>query len=201
MEAHHYCNQVNEEFAQCVLFDGNGESARMNGIEYIVSEALFESLPLDEKKYWHPHNYEILSGQLVAPGIPDLAEHAAMARKMNSYGKTWHVWNAGSHGAAGDALPLGEPKLAWSFNRDGEADPRLLAARAERLGLRSAETREKRQDLVAAARPQCGVDALRARFSGPTAPVPGVNARVEGCPTEDSPPAAHAPEHPPESKE
>jgi hypothetical protein len=22
-EAHHYCNQVNEDFAQCVLFDGN----------------------------------------------------------------------------------------------------------------------------------------------------------------------------------
>ena len=23
MEAHHYCQQVNEDFAQCVLFDGN----------------------------------------------------------------------------------------------------------------------------------------------------------------------------------
>src|SRR4051812_24203308 len=23
MEAHHYCNQANEDFAQCVLFDGN----------------------------------------------------------------------------------------------------------------------------------------------------------------------------------
>ena len=27
MEAHHFCDQVNEEFAQCVLFDGSGESA------------------------------------------------------------------------------------------------------------------------------------------------------------------------------
>ena len=24
MEAHHYCNQANEDLAQCVLFDGNG---------------------------------------------------------------------------------------------------------------------------------------------------------------------------------
>ena len=24
MEAHHYCHQVNEDFAQCALFDGNG---------------------------------------------------------------------------------------------------------------------------------------------------------------------------------
>src|SRR5699024_6639278 len=23
MEAHHFCNQVNQDFAQCVLFDGN----------------------------------------------------------------------------------------------------------------------------------------------------------------------------------
>src|SRR4051794_10327509 len=40
MEAHHYCHQVNEEFAQCVLFDGNTETAQMNGVEYIISEKL-----------------------------------------------------------------------------------------------------------------------------------------------------------------
>jgi hypothetical protein len=42
---------------------------------------------------------------------------------MNSYGKTWHTWHTGRHdGEPGDALPLGDPKLMWSFNRDGEAD-------------------------------------------------------------------------------
>lgn len=186
MEAHHYCNQVNEEFAQCVLFDGGGEAARLNGIEYIISERLFETLSLEEKKYWHPHNYEILSGQLVAPGIPDAAEHAAMAAKMNSYGKTWHTWKGG-HGGPGDALPLGDPQLAWSFNRDGEAAPGLVAERDERLGLRTGDAREKRQDLVAAARPQCGVDVLRARFPGETAPIPGASARTGGCPEEGTP--------------
>src|SRR5690606_10567211 len=44
MEAHHWCMQVNEDFAQCVLFDGNTESANLNGVEYIISEKLFESL-------------------------------------------------------------------------------------------------------------------------------------------------------------
>ena len=34
MEAHHYCNQANEDLAQCVLFDGNTAEARMLGIEY-----------------------------------------------------------------------------------------------------------------------------------------------------------------------
>ena len=70
MEAHHYCNQVNEDFAQCVLFDGNTTNANMNGVEYIISETLFNGLPEAEKKYWHPHNYEILSGELVGPGSP-----------------------------------------------------------------------------------------------------------------------------------
>ena len=29
MEAHHYCHQVNEDFAQCMLFDGNTAKANM----------------------------------------------------------------------------------------------------------------------------------------------------------------------------
>jgi len=88
MEAHHFCTQVNEDFAQCVLFDGNSEDAKLTGIEYIISERLFETLPEEEKQYWHPHNYEILSGQLVAPGLPDVAEIELLDSKMNSYGKT-----------------------------------------------------------------------------------------------------------------
>ena len=29
MEAHHYCKQVNEDFLQCVLFDGNTDEANL----------------------------------------------------------------------------------------------------------------------------------------------------------------------------
>ena len=66
MEAHHFCRQVNEDFAQCALFDGNSEDANLNGIEYIISARVFDQLPVEERPYWHPHNGEILSGQLVA---------------------------------------------------------------------------------------------------------------------------------------
>jgi len=31
VEAHHYCHQVNEDFAQCVLFDGNTAKANLKG--------------------------------------------------------------------------------------------------------------------------------------------------------------------------
>ena len=153
MEAHHYCHQVNEDLAQCVLYDGNGEKANLNGIEYIISEKLFDTLPPEEKKYWHPHNYEILSGQLVAPGIPDAVEHKLMAGKMSSYGKTWHVWKTGGFEQPADALPLGEPHLAWSFNRDGEAKAGLVSARDEKLDVNTAGKRESRADLVAKAKP------------------------------------------------
>jgi len=70
MEAHHFCRQVNQDFLQCVIFDGNTKDANLIGIEYIISERLFDGLPADEQELWHPHNYEILSGQLVAPGLP-----------------------------------------------------------------------------------------------------------------------------------
>lgn len=126
MEAHHYCRQVNEDFLQCVLFDGNTKEANLIRVEYIVSERLFESLSEDEKAYWHPHNYEILSGQLVAPGLPDAAERAFVELLVNSYGKTWHTGHTGRHdGQPGDRLPLGEAKLMWSFNADGENDESL----------------------------------------------------------------------------
>lgn len=185
MEAHHYCHQASDEFAQCALFDGNGKEARLNGVEYIISERLFDTLPADEKKHWHPHNYEILSGQLVAPGIPGPVEHQVMADKINSYGKTWHVWRTGAHGQAGDPLPFGDPHLAWSFNRDGEARPGLVEARDEGLGVDTAEKKRGRQDLVAKAKPQCGVDALRGKLGGAASDLlPGVAARDAGCPQE-----------------
>ena len=173
-EAHHFCRQVNQDFAQCALYDGNTKDANLTGIEYIISERLFSELLAEEKQYWHPHNGEILSGQLVAPGIPAVAEKELMRTKINSYGKTWHTWNTGHAGMPGDRLPLGTPQLAWSFSRDGEINPGLTEERDRRLGISTAEKRAERQDLVPLAKPQEGVDRLSGRFDRPTQPIPGV---------------------------
>ena len=100
-----------------------------------------------------------------------------MKAKMNSYGKTWHVWHTGAPGEAGDALPLGPAMLAWSFNRDGEARPGLVEARDKRMRIDTADKRQQRAALAAVARPQQGVEALRAAF--PQAlPLPGVVDRA-----------------------
>jgi hypothetical protein len=164
MESHHFCDQVNEDFAQCVLYDGNTAGARLHGVEYIISKRLYGSLPADERAFWHPHNYEILSGQLRMPGLPDAAEEEALKRKINSYGKTWHFWMTGVHGRPPDGLPLGPPHLAWSFNHDGEADPAMVRARDERMDLDTAAARRARADLTPLARPQGGVDAIADAF-------------------------------------
>jgi hypothetical protein len=174
MEAHHYCNQANEDFAQCVLFDGNTADARLTGIEYIISEKLYGTLPPAEKAYWHPHNYEILSGQLRMPGLPDVAEKEALKGKINSYGKTWHTWMSGMWQRQNDQLPLGPPRLHWSFNYDGEAAAGMVEARDERMDLRTADARADRADLASLARPQGGVDALKERLPGAKGTVDGV---------------------------
>lgn len=179
MDVHHFCRQVNQDFAQCALFDGDSKDANLNGIEYIISEKLFETLPKGEKQYWHPHNYEILSGTLVAPGIPQVAEKELMQDKINSYGKTWHTWNTGTGTQSPDELPLGEPKLAWSLNRDGEADPNLLKRREERLGIDHDAIRENRGALQERAHPQRGVDALKGEFGRETQPIDGVEEKPD----------------------
>ncbi len=181
MESHHYCDQVNEDFAQCVLYDGNGEGARLHGIEYIISERLYATLPESERAYWHPHNYEIFSGTLRMPGLPDVAEKEAMRGKINSYGKTWHLWKTGVHGQSPDSLPLGPAHLAWSFNHDGEAYPEMIAQRDQRMDLSSPDARADRADMADLARPQGGVNAMADRFPGASGAPTGVeDAGISG---------------------
>lgn len=159
MEAHHYCHQVNEDLAECVLYDGNTRDANLVGVEYIVSERLFDTLPAAERRLWHPHNYEVLSGQLVLPGLPEAVEKTALARTINSYGKTWQLWRSDR-----DRLPLGDPHLAWSYNADGELPPAILARRDQRMDIDSAERRRQRADLARRAHRQEGVDRLSKAF-------------------------------------
>jgi hypothetical protein len=162
MEAHHYCRGMNEEFTQCVIFDGNTADANIIGVEYIISEGLFATLAPDEQKRWHPHNYEILSGELILPGVPGPAEKAALKKKLNSYGKTWHIWDTGHHGhPASQKLPLGEPLLAWSFNHDGELPDALVQARDQRMDVKTTDKRADRADLAPLAHPQHGEDDMK----------------------------------------
>jgi hypothetical protein len=96
-----------------------------------------------------------------------VAEKSLMKSKLNSCGKTWHVWDTGSLGQSGDQLPLGPSMLAWSFNRNGEAMPGLVEQRDRRMGIDSQAKRADRSDLTGLARPQSAWTRSRAASSGP----------------------------------
>jgi hypothetical protein len=145
MEAHHYCSILNDELIQCVIFDGNTANAKLTGVEYIISERLFKTLPANEKPLWHSHVHEVKSGQLIAPGIPEAAEHALMKRLVGTYGKTFHAW----HTDMKDPLPLGVPQIMMGFTGDKQADPAMVAARDQRFGVSTADRRNKRADIAA----------------------------------------------------
>lgn len=142
MEAHHYCNQVNEDFIQCVVFDGNTADARLIGVEYILSERLFRTLPDEERKLWHSHQYEISSGMLIAPGIPEPFENKLMKKIVSTYGKTWHTWDT-MH----DDLPLGIPALMMGFTADDQIQPDLEEDRDRRFGISTTHKRHARSRL------------------------------------------------------
>ena len=151
VEAHHYCTHLTEDLHQCVIYDGDDKNARLIGIEYIVSAKLFATLPEEEKKLWHSHDYEIKSGALVIPGVPEPIERSAFKDLVSTYGKTWHTWQVDR----GDALPLGAPQLMMGMTDDGQLSPALLKRRDERLKISSQDRRMKRQEI-----PQPTLDPL-----------------------------------------
>jgi hypothetical protein len=143
MEAHHYCSILNEEVIQCVIYDGNVKDAKLMGVEYIISERLFATLPAAEKALWHSHVHEVKSGQLIAPGIPAPAEHALMDKLVHTYGKTWHTW----HTDQDKTLPLGMPQLMMGFTGDGQVNPSMVMQRDQRFGVDSAAEKKAREDI------------------------------------------------------
>ncbi|MBB5769580.1 OBAP family protein [Xanthomonas euroxanthea] len=143
MEAHHYCSILNEDVIQCTIYDGNVKDAKLMGVEYIISEKLFAGLPEQEKALWHSHVQEVTSGQLVAPGIPEVAEHELMEKLIRTYGKTWHTW----HTDLDKDLPRGMPQLMMGFTADGQANPEMVATRDARLGVSSEDKRKRRADI------------------------------------------------------
>jgi Protein of unknown function (DUF1264) len=144
MEAHHYCGHLNEDVIQCVIFDGNEANAKLMGVEYIVSRSVFTQLPVEEKHLWHSHVHEVRSGQLIAPGIPAVAEHALMQQIIGTYGKTWHTW----HTDQAKSLPIGVPTLMMGFTADGQAKDMLIQERDRRFQVSSAEKRDARRDIA-----------------------------------------------------
>ncbi|XP_031263998.1 oil body-associated protein 1A-like [Pistacia vera] len=140
VEAHHFCGHQNEEMRQCLIYNSPEADARLIGIEYIISEKLFLTLPDSEKPLWHTHEFEVKSGVLFMPGISGPIERQDLDKVCKTYGKAIHFWQVDR----GDNLPLGLPQIMMALTRDGQLYEHLALDVEKRYGLSFAKERENR---------------------------------------------------------
>jgi hypothetical protein len=140
----HYCaahtgGGQRDAMFQCVLFDSDSANARLLGVEYVITDQSYRQLADGEKKYWHPHTYEVLAGGLVAVGMEAEAERELMKTVLTTWGKAWHTWRDPR-----TSVPLGEPLLAWSLTADGQVRDGVIAQRDRQFNVSTARIRARR---------------------------------------------------------
>ncbi|KAL0403716.1 UNVERIFIED_CONTAM: Oil body-associated protein 1A [Sesamum radiatum] len=140
VEAHHFCGHQNEEFRQCLIYDRPDDDGRLIGIEYLVSEELFLTLPDEEKRFWHSHEFEVKSGVLFMPGVPGPIQRQDLEKVAKTYGKVFHFWQVDR----GDSLPLGIPQVMMALTRDGQLYENLAQDVENRYNISFAKERENR---------------------------------------------------------
>ncbi|OVA01659.1 Protein of unknown function DUF1264 [Macleaya cordata] len=153
VESHHFCAHQNEEMRQCLIYDGPESDARLIGLEYIISENLFLTLPDNEKLLWHSHEFEVKSGALFMPGVPGPIQRQDLDKVAKTYGKTIHFWQVDR----GDALPLGLPQVMMALTRDGQLYDTLAKDVEKRFGVSFDKERENRACMAG---PEHGIHPL-----------------------------------------
>lgn len=132
---------------QCIIYDSAEPNARIIGIEYMITPALYETLDAEERKLWHSHVYEVKSGMLVMPqarlpsAVWDIAENKEMEQVVRLYGKTYHLWQVDR----GDKLPLGKPELMISYIADGQIGEDVLKDRDLKFGVDHQQKKKNRE--------------------------------------------------------
>ena len=144
VEAHHYCSMRDlkvgkGDLHQCVIYDSKEAPAKLLGIEYIISDETYQMLPHNEKIYWHPHAYEIVSGQLIVPDLYDMGDKA-LEGFLGSWGKTFHTWPDPDTN-----IPMGKPLLMWSAGADGQISKEMIDNRDKQFGISTDQLRDRRR--------------------------------------------------------
>ncbi|KAL3820211.1 hypothetical protein ACJIZ3_006116 [Penstemon smallii] len=135
IETQHYVSRVNQDFLQCAVYDSDDSTGRLIGVEYIVSDRIFENLSPDEQKLWHSHAYEVKSGLLVTPRVPEMLVKPELENLAKTYGKFWCTWQTDR----GDKLPIGPPSLMMSPQgvNLGMVKPVLVTKRDDKYNISS----------------------------------------------------------------
>jgi len=142
----HFCVHNSSDLIQCMLFDTNGsvegKHPRLLGVEYVITDKVYQSLSKSEKEYWHPHDGEVSSGMLILPGMPKDDQEKTLKFVSTTWGKTWHAWNperqsekGGSNKSESESkliwpdIPTGPAQLMWSVRpADATAETKKVMA-------------------------------------------------------------------------
>ncbi|KAL5724802.1 hypothetical protein ACHQM5_008019 [Ranunculus cassubicifolius] len=107
-KTYHCLTRLNQEFYKCAVYDSDDPStARLIGVEYIVSDRIYHVLPSDEQKFWHSHAYEVKDNLWLNLRVIEVFQMTELKNLSKSYGKFWYTWQLDD----GEWLPLGVPSL------------------------------------------------------------------------------------------
>ncbi len=101
---HHHCKAYDDGTMVCLMFhSGMKDQDKPIGLEYIITAEQFNTLPQEEKKYWHYHRVEVPRAHATFPDLT--AEEAAklLPAVNETYGKVIYFQKPD------DKFPLGEP--------------------------------------------------------------------------------------------
>lgn len=92
----HYCKLDERIVATCLLYSGDEKNAKLEQIEFIISDDQYEQLPDREKQNWHNHAVE-LTPERGEPEFVDLPEGVDAGDLLDTlhktYGKVITVWD------------------------------------------------------------------------------------------------------------
>ncbi|URE32257.1 hypothetical protein MUK42_18336 [Musa troglodytarum] len=69
IQAHHYAARINQDVLQCAVYDSDAPSAHL----------------IREQKLWHSHAYEVKSGALMCPGMPEVMQRQELKGLAKTY--------------------------------------------------------------------------------------------------------------------
>ena len=108
---------------QCLIFDSDTPGARLIGIEYVIPEETFVTLPEEEKKYWHSHKFGM------SP-VTQAVELAAKANSLHGRGGKWDV-AAGNEAARSKYVNRSNHRFIANPHLDAVADTAEIPAMTE----------------------------------------------------------------------
>ncbi|KAG0488991.1 hypothetical protein HPP92_007802 [Vanilla planifolia] len=131
-----FLSRRNNDFLQCAVYDSDKPSARLIGVEYIISAPLLERLPTRGAETLAFARLRV-EGRTMGP--------PARARADRNEGGG----EPGPHVDRGDRLPMGAPALMMSPQgaSAGKVRMELVKKRDERLGISSEELKESRVEI------------------------------------------------------